>query len=299
MEKIKITFLGTGSAVPTERRNHPAVFIEYKNNGILFDCGEGTQRQIRKAKINPCKITKIFISHWHGDHVFGLQGLIQTLSLNGYNKVLEIYGPEGTYRMMDAYQQLFIKKGNNLSINVNEINEEKIDEKEFYIESKKMQHDCPCLAYSFNIIEKTRINKEKLKKLKIPNSPIISELLKGKTIKFEGKEIDGKKLLYKEPAKKISYVTDTIVNKGIGELIKDSDIVISESTYSEDEQELAEKHRHLTSKQIAEMTKKSNSRRLILFHLSQRHENPKKILEEARKIFKKTEVAEDLDIIEL
>lgn len=298
-EKIKITFLGTGSAIPTEKRNHPSVFLKYKEHGILFDCGEGTQRQFRKAKINPCKITKILISHWHGDHVLGLPGLLRTLVLNGYNKRLEIYGPEGTYRMMDAYQRLFIKKETSFSIDIKEISEEKIKEKDFFIESKKMQHDCPCLAYSFNLLEKTRLDKKKLEKLKIPNSPLISELLEGKTLTIAGKKIDGKKILYKEEGKKICYITDTMLNKNIGEFIKDSDLVISESTYSEKEEELARKHKHLTSKQIAESTKKAKAKRLILFHISQRHENPKKILEEARKIFKKTEVAEDLDSLEL
>jgi ribonuclease Z len=298
-EKIKITFLGTGSAIPTERRNHPSVFLEYKEHGILFDCGEGTQRQFRKAKLNPCKISKIFISHWHGDHVLGLPGLLQTLMLNGYNKTLEIYGPEGTYRMMDAYQQLFIKKGNPLSINVNEISEEKIKENDFFIESKKMSHDCPCLAYSFNLPEKTRIDKKKLEKLKIPNGPLIAELQKGKTIKLNGKTIDGKKLTFTEIGKKVSYITDTKLNKNLQEFVKDSDLIISEATYSEKEEELAEKHNHITSKQIAEIAKKAKAKKLILFHLSQRYENPKQILEEAKKVFKETKVAEDLDRVEI
>lgn len=298
-EKIKIVFLGTGSAVPTVRRNHPSIYLEYKGEGILFDCGEGTQRQIRKAKINPCKISKIFITHWHGDHVLGLPGLIQTLILNGYSKTLELYGPEGTYRMMDAYQQLFIKKGNAFSINVNEITQKKLEFDNFYIMSEKMEHDCPCLAYSFNVPEKTRIDKKKLEKLKLPNSPLISELLKGKTITLNGKKVDGKKIIYKEQKKKITYITDTSLIKDLSEFAKDSDVIISESTYSGEEEELAKKHKHLTSTQIAQVAKKSNSKKLILFHLSQRYENPKQILDESKKIFKETVIAEDLDKFEV
>lgn len=298
-EKVKITFLGTGSAIPTERRNHPAVFLEYKQHGILFDCGESTQTQFRKAKISPTKISKIFISHWHGDHVLGLPGLLQTLALNNYNKTLEVYGPEGTYRMFDAYQQLFLKQGKKLSISVNEISEQKIQETDFFIESKKMQHDCPCLAYSFNIPEKTRIDKEKLKKLKIPNSPEIAKLLQGKKIKIQGKELDPKKIIFKEPGKKIVYLTDTKLNKNINSLIQNADLLISESTYSEQEQDLAEKYNHLTSKQIAETSKQEKVKKLVLFHLSQRHENPKNILQQAKKILKNTEVAEDLQKIQI
>jgi ribonuclease Z len=96
VEKIELTFLGTGSSIPTARRNHPAVLLKYKAENILVDCGEGTQRQFRLAHMNPCKVTRILISHWHGDHALGLPGLLQTLVMNGYNRKLEIYGPRGS-----------------------------------------------------------------------------------------------------------------------------------------------------------------------------------------------------------
>ena len=87
---IKITFLGTSFAIPTSKRNHTSVWLNYKGENILVDCGEGTQRQIRKANLNPCKITKILLTHWHGDHFLGIFGLLQTLSLSGYGKVLDL-----------------------------------------------------------------------------------------------------------------------------------------------------------------------------------------------------------------
>ena len=91
---MEIIFLGTSEAVPTEKKNHTAVLLRYENENILVDCGEGTQRQFRIAKINPCKLTRILITHWHGDHVLGLPGLLQTLALNNYSKQLYIYGPK-------------------------------------------------------------------------------------------------------------------------------------------------------------------------------------------------------------
>src|SRR4030067_2460046 len=94
--KIPITFLGTSQSIPTEKRNHTAVLLKYKDENILVDCGEGTQRQFRKAHLNPCKVTRILITHGHGDHVLGLPGLLSTLSLSGYQKTLCIYGPKGT-----------------------------------------------------------------------------------------------------------------------------------------------------------------------------------------------------------
>lgn len=296
-EKIKVTFLGTGSAIPTKRRNHPSVFMEYKEHGILFDCGEGTQRQFRQAGISPNKISKIFISHWHGDHVLGLPGLLQTLAFNEYNKNLEIYGPKGTYRMMDAYTQLFLKKENSISVDIHEISKDKIEEKDFFIESVEMEHDAPCLAYSLNIPKKIRIDKKKLEKLKIPNGPLIGELQKQKIVEFNGKKIDGKNMTFIEEGKKIVYMTDTKENKNISKFIKDSDLVISESTYLDSEREIAEEHKHLTAKQIARIAKESKSKKLALIHLSQRYENPKEILNEAKEIFKNTIVPEDLDSI--
>src|SRR5512137_1928702 len=93
---VSIAFLGTRQAIPTARRNHTAILLQYQGENILIDCGEGTQRQFRKAHINPCKITRILLTHWHGDHILGLAGLLQTLLLNSYSKTLYVYGPKGT-----------------------------------------------------------------------------------------------------------------------------------------------------------------------------------------------------------
>ena len=106
-EKIKITFLGTGSAIPTARRNHTATFLQFKDEGILFDCGEGTQRQFRKAKINMNKVTKILLSHWHTDHCLGLPGLLNSMVMNGYNRELKLYGPKGTKQKIQELSSFF------------------------------------------------------------------------------------------------------------------------------------------------------------------------------------------------
>jgi ribonuclease Z len=300
-EPIKLNFLGTGSAIPTARRNHPAVLLQYKDENILFDCGEGTQKQFRIAKLNPCKLTRIFITHWHGDHIFGLPGVLQTLMLNNYSGTLKIYGPKGTEQFMSLYKRLYLSKGDALKIEIKELSgKESIEEKEFKIECAEMNHDSPCLAYSFIIKEKNRLDKKKLSKIKIPqNSPIMGELAKGKTIEFEGKKIDGKKLIYKEEQRKVSYIMDTRENENSIKLSQNSNVLICESTYSNEEKEQAGEYAHLTSRQAAEIAKKSKSEKLILMHLSQRYENPKQILEEAKKVFKDVKVAEDFDKIEL
>ena len=120
--KIEIVLLGTGSAVPTAHRNHPAIWMKYKAEAMLFDCGEGTQRQFRKAKINPCKLTKLFITHWHGDHILGIPGLLQTLMLNNYPRTLEVYGPKGTKEYFGKIMDMFVKRG-KINIKITEISQ--------------------------------------------------------------------------------------------------------------------------------------------------------------------------------
>ncbi len=297
--KIPIIFLGTGQAIPTIKRNHTAVLLQYKDENILIDCGEGTQRQFRKAKINPCKITRILITHWHGDHILGLPGLLQTLTLNNYNRTLHIYIPKGTLRFIDLIFKMFVFQG-KIKYEIHECSEGKILETpNFFIEAEKMLHGTPTLAYSFVEKDKIRINKEKLKKYKIEGK-IISELQKGKDIIWKDKKIKTEELTYLQKGKKITFIFDTKINSNCEKIAKNSDLLICESTYTEKEKEQAEEYKHLTARQAAETAKKSKVERLILTHISQRYDNREMlILNEARKIFPKTEIAEDLMKIEV
>ncbi len=308
-EKLKITFLGTSGAIPTARRNHPATVLKYKNETILIDCGEGTQRQFRKAKLNPCKITKILITHWHGDHTLGLAGLLQTLIMNGYRGNLEIHGPIGTKNEIDllisTHLQSYFKFANetNSDLKIATFDHKIgkiIETEEFLIETIPISHTCRGLSYSFTIKEKQRLNKEKLKKLKIPNGPLLGELAKGKKIKLDGKEINGKEFIYLEQKKKLTLITDTSYKEELSNFAKGSDLLICESTHSKEENEIAESHGHLTSHQAAKIAKDAKVKKLALIHLSQRYDAiPKKILDEAKEIFKETIIPKDLDYLEL
>jgi len=301
-ERIELTFLGTGSAIPTSRRNHPAMLLKYKGENILVDCGEGTQRQFRKAGINPCKITKILISHWHGDHVFGLPGILNTLRLNGYNRKLEIYGPEGSKEWVRKYLDLVGRRGTDLDLKVVEVSSGVIiNDEDFFVECEEMDHDCPAVGYSFVVKEKMRLDKDKLVKLKIPNSPLLAELAKGKVVEIGGKKVDGKKLLYKEEARKVSFVMDTRMNENAVNLAKGADLLVCEATFSKEESsELLGERAHLSSVEAAGIAKKAGVKSLALVHLSQRYEGiPKIILGEAREVFEDVIVPEDLESVEL
>ena len=297
--KINLTFLGTSAQIPTARRNHSAVLLTYGGENILVDCGEGTQRQFRKAKMNPCKINRILITHRHGDHVFGLPGLISTFDLSGYNKTLHIYGPKGIKRFLESFLGMdYVKR--NFEIKIEEVSDKFFEGKDFYLEAEKMEHGIPTNAYAFVKKGQRRIDRAKLKKSKLPSGPLLKKLKEGKDISYEGKKYLAKNLTYSEGDKKISFVLDTRVNKNIVPFVKNSDLLICESSFDDSLKETAKEHLHLTVKQAGEIAKKSKSKKLILTHISQRYDQDiKKLLAEAKKVFKNSSVAEDLDKIDI
>ncbi len=297
-EKIEITFLGTGTSTPTVKRNHTGILLSYADENILVDCGEGIQRQFKKAKISPCKLTKLLITHWHGDHTLGITGLLETLAMSEYQKKLFIYGPKGTKEKLNLLQKVYGRF--KIDFEVKEISTGKITEEDFVIESMAMSHGTATNAYSFSLKDKSRIDKDKLKKLKLPNSPLIKELAEGKDIIIENKKIRSKDLTYLENGKKITFILDTGMNANTIKIARDSDILICESSFSAEEKEKAKEYKHLTSIDAATIAKKSNSKKLLLVHISQRYEhNTKPLLEQCKKIFKDSSIPNDLDKISL
>ncbi|MBT4257908.1 ribonuclease Z [archaeon] len=293
---LKVTMLGTADQIPSFNRNHSAILINYEGENILVDCGEGTQRQFRYAKLNPCKITKILITHIHGDHVLGLPGLLSTLAMSGYGKDLEIYGPKGIKKFINEMLTLF-NFYREYKIKVFEVNSGKfIEEEDFYLSSEEMEHGIKCNAYSFVKKGMRRIDKVKLKKLKIPSGPYLQKLKDGKNIVIDKKKYLAKNLTYKEEDKKISIVFDTLDNKKIVPFVKNSNLLICESSFGDELKDQAKEHLHMTSVGAAKIAKKSKSKKLILTHISQRYEKDfSAILKQAKKEFSNSFLAKDLD----
>ena len=295
MEKIKLTFLGTSDAVPSAQRNHTAILLNYKDENILVDCGEGTQRQFRKAHLSLQKITRILITHWHGDHTLGLPGVLQSLALAEHKKTLEVYGPRGIKKHFQDMLKAF-----PYEIKVHEISGKFFEKDGFYLAAERMAHTTFCNAYAFVKKGLLRIDREKLKKAKIPSGPLLKKLKEGKNISYEGKKYLAKNLTYQEGDRKVSFVLDTAMNSRIAPFVKDSDVLVCESSFSAELEEKAKEHRHMTSEQAARVAKDSNSKKLILTHISQRHENnSQEILNEAKKVFKNAVLAEDLKSFEV
>lgn len=300
--KIPVTFLGTSSATPTETRNLTSIFLNYKEENILIDCGEGTQRQIRKAKINPCSITRILITHLHGDHVFGLPGLFMTLGLNNYNKTLFIYGPKGTKEYINNIFKFLINT-QKIQYKVEEVNGKFFENKDFEIHALPIEHNINCNGYFLLEKDKLRIDREKLKKLKLPNSPLLSKLIEGKNIKIDNKTIKSKDLTYVQKGRKISFIFDTKLTDNVKKLAKDSDLSVMESTFlssADNGDDLAKEYFHMTSSQAAKIAKQNKVKILCLTHISQRYEFKEKlILDEAKSIFPNTILAKDFFRVEI
>ena len=298
-QKIKLTFLGTSDAIPSAKRNHTAILLSYNEENILIDCGEGTQRQFRKARLNPCKTTRILITHWHGDHVLGIPGLLQTFALSGYNKKIYIYGPKGTNQYIKEMLNSF-KFAEKYYIEVKEVTGRFFESDEFYLEAESMQHGAPTNAYNFVIKDKIRIDKKKLAKAKLPSGPLLQKLKQGGDVFYNGKKYKSKDLTYLEKGKKISIVLDTLDNSKIIPFVKNANLLICESSFGKDLESHSKEHLHLTSEQAGEIAKKSKSKKLILTHISARYEaNMEQILNETKRIFRNSYLVKDLDAVEI
>lgn len=262
----------------------------------MFDCGEGTQRQLKYAKISPQKIKKIFITHWHGDHVLGLPGLLQTIAANDQQEEITIYGPKNTKEKIITLLEIFSFQ-NTLNLNIKDIDQEEetlLENQYFELKAIKLQHTIDTFGYS--LIEKSKINidKEKLKKLNLQEGPYLKEIKLGKTIKIKDKTIKPEDIGIQSKGKKITYITDTLLCENAIKLAQNSDILISESTYSKEHQNLADERYHMTSEDAAILANQSESKKLILFHFSQRYKDTSKLVQEARTIFPNTLESYDL-----
>jgi ribonuclease Z len=297
--KGRIVFLGTSSAIPTKDRNHSSIFFQYQNNLFLFDCGECTQRQLIKKGLSFYKIDNIFLSHLHGDHVLGIPGLLQTLDFHGKEKI-NIYGPSGTKELINNILKCFYI-GETIKVNVKEISEGIIfNTSEFFIESAKLNHTVECFGFSFKEKDYLKLNKDKIKLFNLSNLEI-KELLDKKRIKKGGKTIKIEDISYLKKGFKFTYIADTYYTENIFKLAKNSDILVIECTYF-DQNEEAKEYKHLSfeifKEKIYPKLKKLNVKKIYLTHFSRRFKDLT-IFEEAIKKEKMNNVFLAHDFLEV
>jgi len=300
---LHIVFLGTAASIPTIARALPSVVVKRKNEVLMFDCGEGAQRQMIRASVGFHRKMKVFITHMHGDHVLGLPGLLQTMSLLDRKQKLDVYGPVGIKAFVEAIQDT-VQFVLTFLIEIHEIKEEGIvcQEKEYEVKAAQTDHVIPSLAYA--LIEKPRpgrFNPKKAETLGVPEGPLWSKLQRGEKVKTPtGRVVKPEQVVgAPRPGRKIVYSGDTRPIEGLLRLAEGADLLVHEATFDDELLDKAIEDGHSTPSQAAETAKKAKVKRLILTHLSSRYKNAQALLEQARKIFSNVDVAEDFMQIEL
>ncbi|HJG48799.1 ribonuclease Z [Ruoffia tabacinasalis] len=307
---MEILFLGTGAGVPSKSRNVSSLVLKLLNElneTWLFDCGEGTQHQILKTTLKPGKVKNIFITHMHGDHIFGLPGFLSSRSFQGGdNQPITIYGPPGIEQYINA--SLKYSKSNLLyKVNIVELDPKGGElqlNKGWKVKYLPLQHNV--LSFGYRIEEPKSdgvLLVEKLKEYNIPNGPIFGKLKNGETVTLEdGTELDGKDFVGEaQPGKVIAIIGDTRPNANIGKLAEEADVLVHEGTHAKGENKMANRYFHSTVEQAAQVAKQSKVKQLYLNHISSRYlgADVKQLEKDARSIFKQTKVAYDLNEFEI
>ncbi len=300
---LSVIFLGTAGSVPTPKRSLPAIVIHRKNELLIFDCGEGIQRQMIQSGVGFHRKTKVFISHLHGDHILGLPGLLQTMSLLDRERKLEIYGPPGIETFVNAIQQT-VQFNLTFPLTICEVENAKTvcKEKEYEVHAVWADHVVPSLAYA--LIEKPRpgrFNLEKAKALGVPEGPLWSTLQHGSAVKLpNGRVVKSEEIIGpSRPGRKIVYSGDTRPANSIAGLAKNADLLIHDGTFDDELKDKAYEDGHSTASQAAEIANKAKAKWLILTHVSARYKNSDVLVEQARKIFAKSDIAEDFAKIDI
>jgi len=295
---MKITFLGTSAMIPTIKRNHPSVLLVHEGDYLLFDCGEGTQRQMIKAKISTAKIGYIFITHWHGDHCLGIPGMLHSMNTNQKQDKVIIFGPKGAKEKIEMMISAFAWR-NRLEVEVKEIKNDLVHETDNWeVYCMPVKHTTHAVSYYFKEKDKLRINLEYTKKFGLIQHPLLGKLQKGKTITWKGNKITPAKGTIKKIGKKVTYVMDTLYLESLEKFANDSDLLICEAMFTDSGKEMADEKLHMTAKQAGKLAKKSKSKQLYLMHMSQRH-SKREILEDAKKVFPEAKIAEDFMEVKL
>ncbi len=295
---MRITFLGTAGSAPTKFRGLPSIAIEHNGQIFLFDCGEGTQRQMMQFSVNISRVKAVFLTHTHGDHTLGLAGLIRTLALNNRTAPLEVFIPKGGEKLINSMIN-FDKAVLNYRIIIKPISAGIMYKgRDFSISAFRLLHTTSTFGFIFKENERFKFIEQKAKRLGIKGQQF-GRLLKEKSLKIGSKVIKLRDVTVEVVGRKIVYATDTRPTKETLKAANGADIFIHESTYADSEQFLAKKRYHSTSVEAAEIARKARVRRLVLTHPSARYKITDILEKESKAIFRNTEMAKDGMVINL
>jgi ribonuclease Z len=293
---LSLTFLGTGAACPTIDRNVAALAIAREGETLLFDCGEGTQRQMMRYGV-AFSLTEVFFSHWHADHFLGITGLIRTLGLLDRSAPMTLYGPRGAERILGQAVALGYEKP-KFKVDIVELKAGEVLKRDGYdLEVVPADHRTDSVGYA--LIEHIRLGRfdpDRARALGIPEGPLWGKIHKGESVALaDGRTVAPEELVGKSrPGRRVVYSGDTRPCLPMIEAAKGADLLVHEATFGEEERERARETGHSTAREAAEVAVKAGVHRLALTHLSARYsrEAPE-ILAEAQGVFPETVVARD------
>ena len=298
---MKLVFLGTSAAQPTEKRGLSCICLEKEGEILMFDAGESAQISYMKSGLGWNKKMKLFVTHLHGDHCVGILGLLQTMSMQNRTEPLEIFGPKGIDEFLAANIKI-LNFGLPFSILITIVNEGTIYENnKFLIHAAKANHSITAFSYLFEEKDKPgRFNVEKAKELGIPEGELWNKLQNGIDVINNEKIIKPEQVLGKKrPGKRIGISGDTMPTKELEEFFNECDYLVFDSTFLDEEKQKAQDTCHSTAKQAAELAKKANVKNLILTHFSARYKDEIGHKTEAEQIHNSVITAKDLLEVEI
>ena len=286
MSKIKLTILGTTAGVPTKQRAHTAIHLSYddgKEFCYLWDCGEGTQRQLLFTGLNPMKINEVFITHWHGDHCLGFPGLVDTMGFEDRRKPLVIYAPQAkrvrrsftfNYSMgkFKVVPRNIPHKGRRIT--------PLLERERFRIVSTPVKHSIPAVAYALLEKDKLSMDPEKTSKIGLPRQGELYSRLKEKgKVRFEGKTVRLEDVSVTKKGKKVVYSGDTEICDTLKKLVHGADLLIQDCTYFSEEEVPDRPHKHASLPEVIKMIKEENVKRAVLTHISRKCQDADRLRE--------------------
>ncbi len=298
---MQIVFLGTSGSWPTPKRNVSAIAIKRGPEVILFDCGEGTQRQFMLSKLSFMQVTRVFLTHFHGDHFLGVPGMVQSMTMNGREAPLEVYGPQGVERLLTELVSLgYFTPG--FPIQAKELPPGAIvDCGEYVVRAFEAVHTVPGLSYVLE--EKTRAGRflrERAEALGIPAGPLYSKLQGGHPVTLGGRTIQPAEVLGPpRRGRKVVYTGDSMPHEALVGMARGADVLIHDATSDAALEEKANRYGHSSSRQAATTAKDAGVGLLVLTHFSPRYEELTTILADAKAVFDKAMVAEDFTEIDV
>lgn len=282
---IKVTFIGTGGSWPSPGRSLPAVAVQVDETINLFDCGEGSQKQLMKSSVSFMAIDNVFLTHFHGDHFLGLLGMVQSMSFNNRDKPLHIYGPRGAIRILSSALNVGYYRP-KFEIRVGELDFGRTyDFGKFSISTMQNDHTVPAMSYKLEEPDIVRIDKKKADGLNIPSKKL-EELRNNGILNYEGKTFTIEQVSAGlRKGRKIVYTGDTRPLDSMVDFAREADVFIHETTTDSSLEPKVNEFGHTSARQAAEIAKKANVGKFFLYHYSPRYESIDSLIEEATKIF--------------